>query len=76
VSFEHSVLNNRLKQFLRHHQLREWIDLHLASGEMAALRCPAASPDFSLRASCRKKGRQCRRSHAGLDCPLWFLPPP
>src|SRR6266404_1845794 len=46
MSFEHSVLNNRLKQFLRHHQLREWIDLHLASGEMAALRYPAASPDF------------------------------
>src|SRR6266446_5239809 len=55
VSFEHSVVNNRLKQFLRHHQLREWIDLHLASGKTAALRRPAASPDFSLRSACREK---------------------
>jgi hypothetical protein len=55
VSFEHSVVNNRLKQFLRH-RLREWIDLHPASDEMAALRCPAASPDFSQRARLPGKG--------------------
>jgi len=58
VSFEHSVVNNRLKQFLPHHQPREWIDLHLASGEAAALRFAAASPDLldHVSACCREKG--------------------